>query len=162
GVLARQLPLTGVVAAALRTEDQEPTQPCPVVDRPGETAGAVRDLGRAGDRRRLRRTPLALALQVGHPCTSLRGRVGGCCGRGTQTDWSTRLLLLLFQLSYRHAWSACRAGVEPATVRSQRTVLLRPAARTRSCERIPVFDRPGRLPVTAHREPASSGPRTKT
>ena len=47
-VLAREVPLAGVVAAALRAEDQEAAQPRPVVDRPGEAARAVANLVRAG------------------------------------------------------------------------------------------------------------------
>jgi len=72
GVLAGELPLAAVVATALRAEDQEAAQPRPVVDRPGEAAGAVASLAR--ERRGLRR--LALTLQIGHRDTSSRGWMG--------------------------------------------------------------------------------------
>src|SRR5262249_59593424 len=63
-VLACQGPLGGVVAAALRAEDQETTQARPMLDGPGEAAGAVRHLTRAGNRCPLRHTTCAVTLQV--------------------------------------------------------------------------------------------------
>ena len=76
GVLTAELPLTGVVAAALRAKDQEPVQPAPVVDLPGETTGAVGHLPRARDRRPLRRPPSALTLEIVHVTPPFEGCLG--------------------------------------------------------------------------------------
>ncbi len=65
-VLTRQLPLAGVVAAALGAEDEEPAQSSPVVDRPGEAARAVRDLGRARKRDALGDPSCSVLAQVAH------------------------------------------------------------------------------------------------
>src|SRR5262249_58117565 len=61
--LAGELPLARIEAAALRAEDQETAQASPVVNGPGEAAGAVRHLVGAGDRSRL-----------GHPSQTLEIR----------------------------------------------------------------------------------------
>ena len=65
-VLAGERPLGGVVAAALRAEDQEATQTRPAVDCPREAAGVVRHLTRTGDRRPLWHATRAMTLQVRH------------------------------------------------------------------------------------------------
>ena len=66
GVLASQLRLARVVAAALRAEDEEATQTRPLVDGPGEAARAVRNLVGAGNRAPLRHASRAVLLQVRH------------------------------------------------------------------------------------------------
>ena len=66
GVLAGQRRLRRVVAATLGPEDQEAVQPRPIVDRPGEPAGRVRDLIRTADPCPLRHATRAVALQIRH------------------------------------------------------------------------------------------------
>ena len=59
------------IRAALRAEDQEAIEPRPVVDLECEAAGAVCDLRRARDRRRLRRLVLVEPLaEVRHGISS--------------------------------------------------------------------------------------------
>ena len=80
-VLARQRPLGCVVAAALGAEDQEPAQPRPIIDLPGEAAGRVRHLPGAGDRRPLRHAPRAVTLQIRHLTPPFWGAGGWCRSR---------------------------------------------------------------------------------